>query len=106
MKSSNFYTVKNTIVKAVALRLASRLLTLPNGSWAETQEAESQLRDAMPSELSVEDMLQFAAQHCAHIHPSRMEWLRNLGRRYSVADQAKVYPALAKYSPAHQPNQK
>lgn len=94
--TAQYYTIKNTPVKEVALRLADHLLALPTGSWPETREAEEQLAGVLPDGVSLDDMLEFAARHTKHIHSTRMEWLRALGRKYSMADEGKVYPALAK----------
>lgn len=40
------------------LRLACYLLTLPDGSWAETQEAEAQLEDMLPRGISLPAMME------------------------------------------------
>lgn len=93
--SAEFYTINNSPVKAVAVRLAKHLLTLPDGSWAETVQAEAQLADLLPDGITVGEMLEFAARHTEHIHSSRRPWLEKLGRAYSMAQQGKMYPALA-----------
>ena len=74
-------------------RLAGHLLTLPEGGWAETQQAERQLSDVIGAQ-SVESALRQAARSARYVHPSRMGWLRQLGRAYSAADEGRVYPAL------------
>lgn len=92
---SSHYTVAGTAVKEICLRMAKNLLTLPDGSWPETLQAERQLADELPSGVGLPQVLEFAARHTRHVHSSRMEWLRQLGRRYSATDASRVYPALA-----------
>lgn len=95
MKSSTHYTVNGNVIKSVSLRIAQHLLSLPLGSWPETTSATVQLSDSLPPSVSVDAMLIFAARHTDSVHRSRMPWLRQLGRAYCAADEAKVYPALA-----------
>lgn len=44
----------------LALRLAQHVLSLPDGSWAETQQAELQLSEALPKNFGMEEMLEIA----------------------------------------------
>lgn len=92
--TAEYYTINNTPVKAAALRQASLVLSLPTGSWPETQQAEIQLAELLPAEVSAPVAMEFAARHTTHIHPSRMDWLNQLGGKYTFADAGKVYPAL------------
>lgn len=93
-KMNTCYTINGVAVKDVTLLLADRLLALPEGSWPETEQAETQLADSVPHGLAIDDILEFSARHTTHVHSSRMAWLRSLGSRYTMADQGKVYPAL------------
>ncbi len=93
--SAEFYTIKQTAVKASALRQARLLLSLPTGSWPETAEAEDQLSEMIPPPLTIADLLEFAARHTAKVHQSRMDWLTQLGREYPAKTAGEIYPALA-----------
>lgn len=44
----------------LAIRLAKRVLALPDGGWPETEQAYRDLDDALPEGFSVEDMLALA----------------------------------------------
>ena len=79
----------------LTMRLASRLLTLPDGSWPETLQAESDLCDALPRGMTVEQALVHAAQRNTHVHPERMGWLRDKARVYTEAEGKRLFPALA-----------
>ena len=74
----------------LALRLAGRVLTLPPGSWAETQQAENDLDDALWRGMTHEKIMKMAAKTAGHVHPDRMEWLKNL-----AAETGERYPALS-----------
>ena len=77
-----------------ALKLAARVLTLPDGSWPETLQAERDLDDALPAGVSMEKMLEIAAQRNAHVHEDRMGWLRDKANAYTEAESKRLFPAL------------
>lgn len=91
MTSTNTRTPKIDL----ALRLAVHLLTLPAGAWPETTEAQAQLTDALPGEMTLDGILEVAARRAKHVHSSRMPWLEAKGRRYAMTDAPRIYPALA-----------
>lgn len=79
----------------LTMRLASRLLTLPDGNWPETVQAEADLCDALPRGMTVEQALAHAAQRNTYVHPDRVDWLRDKARVYTEAEGKRLFPALA-----------
>lgn len=78
----------------LACRMATRVLTLPDGSWPETLQAERDLEDALPAGVSMEKMLEIAAQQSAHVHRDRKDWLRAKASAYTEAESKRLFPAL------------
>lgn len=75
-KKSNVVTVNGKKVNVkkydLALRLAQRVLSLPAGSWPETEQAGWNLEDALPKKCTKEEMIAAALIHPGtYIHPDR-----------------------------------
>lgn len=75
-KTKNLIVVAGKPVNAakydLALRLAQRVLSLPDGSWPETAQAERDLDDALPKNFGMEEMLEIArTTPGTYFHPDR-----------------------------------
>jgi hypothetical protein len=55
----------------LCIKLATELVGTPKGGWPQTQQAERQLADALPRNLTREKAIAIAIQQGAHVHPSR-----------------------------------
>ena len=56
-----------------AIAAATRLLSLPPGGWPETRQAAMQLRDTLPTDMTMEAALAAARGTGCQIHPDRSE---------------------------------
>lgn len=64
-------TTSRTNNMHLAIAAAKVLIALPPGSWPETQQAELQLAEVLPKNLTRAKAIELAVREYAKIHPDR-----------------------------------